>query len=145
MCGSGYLTYPKFLPPTLYFFSPNSEVGREQQNKIILFCHSIPTSEFEGKKNTYQNDNLKWKFLRIQSLVLEVKGLNKVISSNIDHFISVLSYFISSRSEYSTKNSFQKIKISILPSYPNFLHPEPHIFFIWPKIKRVKSRGKYHN
>ena len=29
MCGSGYLTYPKFLPPTINFFSPNSEVGRE--------------------------------------------------------------------------------------------------------------------
>ena len=27
MCGSGYPTYPKYLPLT--FFSPNSEVGRE--------------------------------------------------------------------------------------------------------------------
>ena len=29
MCGSGYPTYPKFLLPTLNFFSPNTEVGRE--------------------------------------------------------------------------------------------------------------------
>ena len=29
MCGSGYPNYPKFLPPTLNVFSPNSEVGRE--------------------------------------------------------------------------------------------------------------------
>ena len=26
MCGSGYPTYPKILPPTLNFFSPNFEV-----------------------------------------------------------------------------------------------------------------------
>ena len=29
MCGSGYSTYPKFLPPYLKLFSQNSEVGRE--------------------------------------------------------------------------------------------------------------------
>ena len=31
------------------YFSPNSEVGREKQNKIILFCYSLPTSEFGEK------------------------------------------------------------------------------------------------
>ena len=34
----------------MYFFTLNSEVGREKQNKIILFCYSLPTSEF-GEKN----------------------------------------------------------------------------------------------
>ena len=69
MCGSGYLTYPKFLPPTLNFFL--------QILKIILFCYCLPTSEFD--KKIYQNDHLKWKskFLCIQSLVLEVEVLKQ--------------------------------------------------------------------
>ena len=49
------------------------------------------------EKNTYQNDHLKQKsskFLCIQSLVIEVKGLKQIISSNTDPFISVLSYLI---------------------------------------------------
>ena len=73
MCGSGYPTYPYFLPPTLNFFYPNSEVGRELQNKL-----NLPTSEF-WRKNTYQNGHLKWKskFLCIQSLVLEGRGLKQ--------------------------------------------------------------------
>ena len=73
MCGTGYQTYPKFLPPTQNFFSPNSEVGREWQ-----FCYSLHTSKF-GEKNTYQNYllKLKSKFLCIQSLVLEIKRLKQ--------------------------------------------------------------------
>ena len=33
----------------IFIFSPNSEVGREKQNKIILFCYSLPTSDFGEK------------------------------------------------------------------------------------------------
>ena len=36
MCGSDYLTDPNFLPPTLNFFSPNSDVGIEYQNNIRI-------------------------------------------------------------------------------------------------------------
>ena len=49
MCGSGYPTYPKFFTSYPYFFASNSEVGREKQNKIILFCYSLPASEFGEK------------------------------------------------------------------------------------------------
>ena len=39
-------------------FSPNSEVGREWQNKIILFCYSLPTSEF-GENSLGQGVKIK--------------------------------------------------------------------------------------
>ena len=58
MCGSGYPTYPNFLPPTLNFFYPNSEVGRELQNKL-----NLPTSEFGEKihiKMAIRNGNLNF-------------------------------------------------------------------------------------
>ena len=42
LCGSGYPTNPTFLPPTLNFCSPNSEVG-------ILLCYSLQTLEFGEK------------------------------------------------------------------------------------------------
>ena len=79
MCGSGYPTYPNFLPPNLNFLSPNSEVGREKWDKIILFCYSLPTSEF-GEKYIYQNDHLTWKskLICIESLVLSVKGFKPI-------------------------------------------------------------------
>ena len=59
MCGSGYLTYPKFLHPTLNFFLQFLELEENiaeqfwswkriaEQN--ILFCYSFPTSEFGEK------------------------------------------------------------------------------------------------
>ena len=65
--------------PTLIFtpysklFYPNSVVGRELQNKL-----NLPTLEI-WRKNTYQNGHPKWKskFLCIQSLVLEGRGLKQ--------------------------------------------------------------------
>ena len=86
MCVSGYPSpppYPKFFTPYPKLFSPNSEVGREKQNKLILFCYSLPTSEF-GEKNMYQNDHLKWKSELIMHSVFGIGSknhLNKVISS----------------------------------------------------------------
>ena len=62
---------PLIITPNPKLFSPNSEFGREKQNKIILFCYSLPTSEFGEKIHI----KMTIKFLCIQSLVLEVKGL----------------------------------------------------------------------
>ena len=94
MCGSGYPTNPKFLPPTLnFFFPPNSEVGKkiaEQDNFVLLFSSNFRI----WKKNTYQNNHLKRKskFLYIPSLVLELKGVKQGYLFKKDPFISVLSY-----------------------------------------------------
>ena len=77
MCGSGYPTYPKFLPLMLNFFSKFGSWKRiaEQNNFVLLFSSNFRI----WRKNTYQNGHLKWKskFLCIQSLVLEVKGLKQ--------------------------------------------------------------------
>ena len=109
-----FVVYPKL-------FSSNSEVGRELQNKIILFC--LPTSEFE-EKNTYQNDHLKWKskFLCIQSLVLEEKGLKQGYIFKLDPFISVMSYLTHFKAGLNyppPPKKFKKI-VSYLPTYPIF-------------------------
>ena len=97
MRDSGYSTYPEFFTLSPKLFSPNSEVGREKQNKIILFCYSLPTLEFGEKIHIYQNDHLKLKskFLCIQSLVVEVKGLKQgYIFKNRPFYISfVLFHF----------------------------------------------------
>ena len=77
----------------------------------------------------YQNDHLKWKSkcLCIQSLVLEVKGLEQgSFFKNRSFYISfVIFNTFPNRSEYSKKKkSFQKNKFSkksFLPTYPNFV------------------------
>ena len=94
MRGSGYSTYPKFLPPTLNFFLQILKLEEivEQNNFVLLFSSNFRI----WRKNTYQNNNLKWKSkcLCIQSLVLEVKGLKQGYIFKLDPFISVLSYSI---------------------------------------------------
>ena len=116
MCGSGYPTFPKFLPPTLIFFSKFWSWKRitEQNNFVLLFSTNFRI----WRKNTYQNDDLKWKskFLCIQSLVLDVKGLKQ---SSTFYISFVLFNTFPSRSEYSKTKSSQKKK-SILPTYPIF-------------------------
>ena len=115
MCGSGYPTYPKLLPPTLNFLLTIMKL--EKNSRLILFCYSLPTSEF-GEKYTYQSDHLKRKskFLCIQSL--EVKGLKQGYFFKNRHLY--ISFFLfntfSSRYEYSKK----KLKNSFLPSYSYF-------------------------
>ena len=71
MCGSGYPTYPKLLPPTLNFFLQILKL--EENNFVLLFSSNF----IIGEKNTYQDGHLKRKskYLCIQSLDLEVKGL----------------------------------------------------------------------
>ena len=77
MCGSGYRTYPKFLPPILNIFHQilKWEENSRTNNFVLLFSSNFRI----WRKNTYQNDHLKLKskFLCIQSLVLEVKGLKQ--------------------------------------------------------------------
>ena len=89
----------------------------------------------------YQNDRLKWKskFLCIQSLILEVKGLKQgYIFKNRPFYISfVLFNTFPSRSEYSKKKSLKKKKIvSYLPTLIFFqgVTRTTHIFFIWPNL-----------
>ena len=110
MCGSGYPTYPKFSPPTLIIFSPNS-LKLVENNFVLLFSSNFRI----WRKNTYQNDHLKWKskFLCIQSLVLEVKGFKQ---SPTFYISFVLFNTFPSRSEYSKKKVFKKK----YPTYPNF-------------------------
>ena len=46
-CGSGYPTYSKFLPPTVNFFLQILKLEENSRTiNIILFCYSLPTSEF---------------------------------------------------------------------------------------------------
>ena len=103
MYGSGYPTYPNFLPPTLNFFSPNSQILKlEENSRTKYFCSAILFQLKNLEKNTYQNDHLKWitKFLCIHSLVLEIKGLKR----GYTFYISlVLFKTFPSRSEYSKK------------------------------------------
>ena len=67
-------------PPTLNFFLQILKLEgwkrkAEQNNFILLFSYNFRIC----RKNTYQNDHLKWKSkcLYIQSLVLEVRGLKQ--------------------------------------------------------------------
>ena len=78
MCGSGYPTYPKYLPPTLNFFPQILKL--EENSRTKYFCSAILFQlQNLQRKNTYLNDHLKWKskFLCIQSLVLQVEVLKQ--------------------------------------------------------------------
>ena len=109
MCGSSYLTYPKFLPPTQNIVSTNSEVRR----------------------NMYQNDHLKQKskFQCIQSLVLEVKGLKQgYMFRNRPFYVSFVQ---------ADLNILRK-KENLFPTFPNFFQGVTRttyfFYFAWPEI-----------
>ena len=60
MCGSGYLTYPKYLPPTLNFFLQilKLEEIAEQNNFVLLF-----SSNFRIRRKIHtKSDHLKQKY-----------------------------------------------------------------------------------
>ena len=119
MCSSGYPTYSKILPHTPNFCSKFWSWKRiaEQNNFVLLFSSNFRI----WRKNTSQNDLLKWKskFLCIQSLE-EVKGLKQgYIFKNGPFYISFFLFnTFPSRSEYIKKKSFRKKK-KFLPTYPN--------------------------
>ena len=105
MCGSGYPTYPKCLPPTRNFFSKFWSWKRlAEQND---FLPASASSDFGDKIYITKNDHLKRKSkcICIQSLVLEVKGLKHgYILKNRPFYISfVLFNALPSRSEYFKK------------------------------------------
>ena len=54
MGGSGYPTYPKFLPPNLTFFLQILNLEEKSSSAILFQLQNL-------EKNTYQNDHLKWK------------------------------------------------------------------------------------
>ena len=123
MCGSGYPTYPKFVPTTqncslqILKLKENSRTKEfcsailfQLQKERILFCYSLPTSELGEKihfKMTFWKGNLNF-------YALKVKWLKQ---GYIFYISFVLFYLFSSRSEYYNK---KKMKNSILPTYPKF-------------------------
>ena len=115
MCSSGYPTYPKFAPHTLNIFS---KLRSWKRIAILLFSSNFRI----WKKNMYQNNHLKQKskFLCIQSLVLEVKGLKQGYILKIDPFISDLSYLIHFQAGLNIPRKKVFKKNSILQTYPYF-------------------------
>ena len=61
---------------------------------LTFFLQILKLAENSSSAIPFQLQNLEKKYISkcTQSLVLEVNGLKKVISSKIDPFISVLSY-----------------------------------------------------
>ena len=83
------------------------------------FCSAFLFQLQNLKQNTYQNNHLKQKskFLCIQYLVLEVKGLKKtVITLKIDSFISVMSMLIISKQVLILKKKVFKKVVSYIPT-----------------------------
>ena len=121
MCGSGYLTYPKFLPSKLIFFF--LQIRKLDENSRTKYFVLLFSSNFRiWRKNTYQNDHLKWKskFFCIQSLVLEVKRLKQgYIFKNRHFFYEFFLFHFQACLNIPRKKSFQRKK-SILPTYPDF-------------------------
>ena len=71
----------------------------------------------------YQTDHLKWKskFLCIQSLVLDVKGLNQgYLFKNRPFYISFVLFHFQIGLNIQRRKVFKKQKNSILLTYPNF-------------------------
>ena len=77
MCGSGYPTYPYFLAPTLNLFLPILKLKGNSRTKYFWSAFPFHLQNL-AKKIYISKYHLKWKsFLCIQSLILEMKGLQQ--------------------------------------------------------------------
>ena len=118
MCGSGYLTHPKFLAPTLNFFL-------QILNNFVLL--------FSSNSRIWRKIHIKMtiKLLCIQSLVIKL-GLYHFKKAILYQFCLIL--YISMQVWIFQEKRFSKK--SILSAYPNFFIGcnlnHTYFFFIWP-------------
>ena len=98
MCGSGYVTYPKLLPPTLNFFL--QILNLEENSRTKLFCSAI----------LFQLQNLEKKIcikMTIKFLCIQWKDF---IKNRPFHICLVLFNTFPSRSVNSKKKKLKKKK-----------------------------------